>query len=133
MAFAPKFIIAGIALGGTGVGFGIENLTSSRSNNKGRSAKTKSVAVNNRCRLHKLIAIGSGKFELTTKEEIIEQAKSKGEEVNSESIERACLENAGKDIFISNKSKKWDYHQSDQSSGEHQNKFKQYLEALNSR
>ncbi|AEG72974.1 hypothetical protein MHF_0704 [Mycoplasma haemofelis Ohio2] len=49
-----------------------------------------------------------------------------------DSIEKACLSNAGKDIFVSNRGG-WGYHEQDQNSPEHRNKFNQYLEKLNSK
>ncbi|AEW45265.1 hypothetical protein MHC_01995 [Mycoplasma haemocanis str. Illinois] len=132
MSFAPKLLMGGIALGGTSVGLGIEALTSSNSNkisSKGQS-KEKTVAVNKDCRLHLLVSIGNGEFKLVTKDEMKDWIKKNGG--NLESIEKACSENAGKDIFVSNKGG-WDYRKNDQEDVTHKEKFGQYLNKLNSK
>ncbi|AEW45604.1 hypothetical protein MHC_03720 [Mycoplasma haemocanis str. Illinois] len=128
MAFIPKLFILGVVAGGVSIGFGIESLAFSNSSTK-LTSKSRINSINQGCRLHKLMAINKGqsegRFELTTKDEIRE--KEKPEEVDFDSIERACLSNAGKDIFISKKKGKWGYYEQDQSDEEHKNKFERYL------
>ncbi|AEG72969.1 hypothetical protein MHF_0699 [Mycoplasma haemofelis Ohio2] len=134
MTFAPKLLLGGVALAGTGVGFGIETLTASKSDNAGLATKNASkesyITVNRECRLHELVSINNGQFKLTTKDEI---RKQMGQGGDFGSIEAACLANAGKDIFVSKRENKWGYHQQDQDSQQHQEKFKKYLEGLNSK
>ncbi|AEG72975.1 hypothetical protein MHF_0705 [Mycoplasma haemofelis Ohio2] len=131
MAFAPKFFIGGTAF----AGLGVEALTSSKSSTSDLSTQSKSksqeksITVKKPCRLHKLIAISDGKFELTTKDALTKS----GEKVD-ESLDDACLQNEGKDIFVSKGSNsKWGYYDSVQKDTQHQTKFKTYLDNLPSK
>ncbi|AEG72970.1 hypothetical protein MHF_0700 [Mycoplasma haemofelis Ohio2] len=128
MAFDPRFLIGGTALAGTGAGLGIEALTSSGTRGNDLSTKTKSpshekpITVQKQCRLHKLLKFDDGSFEPTTKEKL----KQDKEEID-ESIEKACLENPDKDIFISKTNNKWGYYKAVQEREDHKTKFSHYL------
>ncbi|AEW45228.1 hypothetical protein MHC_01810 [Mycoplasma haemocanis str. Illinois] len=121
MAFTPKLLLGGGVLGGVSVGLGIGELTSGAG--KVKTPSRRSIAQE--CRLHELIGIAKGEFKPITKDEIRKRvADEKGD---FGPIETACLANVGGDIFVSKKNGKWGYHQQDQDSQDHKDKFQRYL------
>ncbi|AEW45606.1 hypothetical protein MHC_03730 [Mycoplasma haemocanis str. Illinois] len=131
-----KWLVGVGVLGGTSVGFGIENLTSSEFRDSKLSTKSlfkkKHITINKECRLHELIAISNGNFKPVAKEEIkrriVEDKKG-----DFSPVEKACLKNAGKDVFVSRWHNRWGYHDEHQNSKEHKDKFQAYLKKSDSK
>ncbi|AEW45263.1 hypothetical protein MHC_01985 [Mycoplasma haemocanis str. Illinois] len=136
MSFPTKLLFGSAALGVTGTGLSFEKLDSSSSQNddfftKGKFAG-KFISVKKECRIYKLISsYMAGTFERVEKE-ALKQEIEKDKKGDWPSIEKACLENIGGSIFVSNPERKgWKYlppsHKWVYSEPQ---KFKTYLEKL---
>ncbi|AEW45350.1 hypothetical protein MHC_02430 [Mycoplasma haemocanis str. Illinois] len=122
MNFTSKLLIGSVSLGGTSMGAGVYALTSS-------GFRKTELSSEKECRFHELIGIDrfyADAFQPITKDEIKKRVEQEGDDFSP--IETVCLANAGKDMFVSKKSRKWGYHDADQKDTTHQNKFKKYLE-----
>ncbi|AEW45227.1 hypothetical protein MHC_01805 [Mycoplasma haemocanis str. Illinois] len=135
MVFVYKLLFVGFGLGATGIGLGIEKSVGFSNSGFGNKSKIveRFVSLREReCRIHKLMtAKDSGKFERVEKEDLRREIERKGKG-DYESIEKGCLENVGKDIFVSNQGDRgWRYLKDGPWLHGEPSKFQEYLKRQN--